>query len=644
MADLPQLPSPADYDYTGESGQAPADNKESVFEGILETLQQNNFVLNEVSESADIIEENTTHDESETERRNRRINEENTDKPGAFSKAIGGLGAGVKGVGGILNKANPFQEGGLGPKMSILLISGVLFAISKFGDKLVKPLAEVLEAFDSEGGILDKLKNTELFKGVVATFENIGADISERFETFSADIKKQFETIGTDIETAFADAKTSFTEMGETIKSMGDDIGKLLESVTLVGGYVKSAYDTIMAYINQFDTQGAGPRNEYADGKLDSFEFQNLKDDLTTKIFDFVGDLVTNTIKALGVVFGAGLLYQFAKGAAFRAGLGGSPSADGPKTRSSRGGIVRNLAKSLVVGTAAFSGSSVGSTRNTASLKPGQAINKAGSIYDTKTGRIVKTATSFTHLSKYPRLMTAAKRIPLLTPILTGVFAVDTMNDDTLSKDEKAIKLGGIIGGGLGAGGFGAIGGMLGSLFPVPGVGTIAGALGGSIGGYFFGEKVGEMLMSFLMGKDRDPIDIDSINTSSLGSMMNTSTGTVATVENLPIQIMSASSGEYPQANAVSQLQGNLMNRNTDLALAAYEADKAKKLSNTNLNPLPGGRGDAPISMPVLVDKGQVTNIQSNYGSTLGVDNGNRTSRLFTDSLLIDVRSAYAGQ
>ena len=130
--------------------------------------------------------------------------------------------------------------------------------------------------------------------------------------------------------------------------------------------------------------------------------------------------------------------------------------------------------------------------------------------------------------------MTAAKRIPLLTPILTGVFAVDTMNDDTLSKDEKAIKLGGIIGGGLGAGGFGAIGGMLGSLFPVPGVGTIAGALGGSIGGYFFGEKVGEMLMSFLMGKDRDPIDIDSINTSSLGSMMNTSTGTVATVENLP--------------------------------------------------------------------------------------------------------------
>mgnify|MGYP006970179061 CR=1 FL=1 len=104
--------------------------------------------------------------------------------------------------------------------------------------------------------------------------------------------------------------------------------------------------------------------------------------------------------------------------------------------------------------------------------------------------------------------------------------------------------------------------------------------------------------MCFLMGKDRDPIDIDSINTSSLGSMMNTSTGTVATVENLPIQIMSASSGEYPQANAVSQLQGSLMNRNTDLALAAYEADKAANLK-INTNPLPGGRGDAPLSCPL---------------------------------------------
>ena len=251
MADLP---NPAENALAVQDD----DGKDAVFEGILETLQSNNILLGE-------IDENTESDETASEKRERRVAGENTDPPpdkkGMFSSALGGLGAGIKGVGGVLNKANPFQEGGLGTKMSILLISGVLFAISKFGDKLIKPLAEVLEAFDSEGGVLEKLKNTELFKGIAATFEKIGADI-----------KKQFETIGTDIQTAFDDSTATFKQMGETIKTMGDDIGKLLESVTLVGGYVKSAYDTIMGYINQFDTKGGGPRNEFADGKLDSFE------------------------------------------------------------------------------------------------------------------------------------------------------------------------------------------------------------------------------------------------------------------------------------------------------------------------------------------------------------------------------------
>ena len=651
MADLPRLPSPADYEDVGVSGEeAPAGNKESIFVGILETLQQNNFVLNEVSESADIIEENTASDESQSERRNRRVEEENTDKPGMFSKAIGGLGAGVRGVGGILNKANPFQEGGLGPKMSILLISGVLFAISKFGDKLIKPLAAVLEAFDSEGGILDKLKNTELFKGVVETFEKIGADISERFETFSTDIKAKFETIGDDIETAFEEAKTTFTEMGETIKTMGGDIEKLLVSVTTVAGFVKGAYDSIMEYINSFDTQGAGPRNEYADGKLDALEMQNLKEDVIGKIKNLVTELVTSTVGgittsliaffALGGI-GYAIIKGIAMGTAARitAGLGGGSGGDGPPRRSSRGNLVKNLAKSLVVGTSAFS-SSVGATSKAASLKPGQAINKAGSIYDTKSGRIVKPASAFSHLSKYPRLMAAAKRIPLLTPLLTGALAVDTMTDDELSKEEKILAMGGILGGGLGAMGFGALGATLGTTFGPPG--TVIGSILGSLTGFVAGEKLGEVLAGFLLGKEREAIPLQS--SSTLGSMMNPDTGEVETVESLPIQIMSASTGEYPQANVVSQLQGNLMNRNTDLAIAAYEADKAKKLKSTS-TPLPGDRdtSNTPLSMPVVIDKGQVTNIQSNYGSRLNVDNGNSTSRLFGDSLLIDVRGSLAG-
>ena len=181
MADLPRVPPESDYSYqneagfdnSGKSGEARDDGKDAVFADILETLQENNSLLGEVEQNLEEIEENTESDETASERRKRRVKEENTDKKGMFSSALGGLGAGIKGVGGVLNKANPFQEGGLGTKMSILLISGVLFAISKFGDKLVKPLAAVLKMIDAEGGVLDKLKDTELFKSVVETFEKI---------------------------------------------------------------------------------------------------------------------------------------------------------------------------------------------------------------------------------------------------------------------------------------------------------------------------------------------------------------------------------------------------------------------------------------------------------------------------------------
>ena len=232
--DLPKLPSPADYNDVDQvpGTEASAENKESIFVGILETLQHNNFLLMNLSDSADVIEENTEDDESQTEKRDRRINQENTDKPGMFSKAIGGLGAGVKGVGGILNKANPFQEGGLGSKMSILLISGVLFAISKFGDKLVKPLAAVLEMFDGEGGVLEKIKNSEIFKGIVDTFE----------------------TMGEDIKTGFNVAIATFTKIKDAISGMGINLETLLEAVTTTVGFIQGAYDSVMEYINSFDT------------------------------------------------------------------------------------------------------------------------------------------------------------------------------------------------------------------------------------------------------------------------------------------------------------------------------------------------------------------------------------------------------
>ena len=253
MADLPQLPSP---------GEVNAE-KQGVFASILESLKAQTSLLFQ-------IDENTEDDESASEKRKRRVKEENTDKKGMFSSALGGLGAGIKGVGGVLNKANPFQEGGLGTKMSILLISGVLFAISKFGDKLVKPLADVLKMIDSEGGVLDKLKDTEMFKSAMETFEKVK----------------------------------------ERAKTIGEDVEKLLEGATAVGAFISAAYESIKTYVLKFDTN--------KDGKLDFDEAMaedGLFEDMKKKIIDSVGGYVAAVVGGmLAFHFGPALLGIVAQG------------------------------------------------------------------------------------------------------------------------------------------------------------------------------------------------------------------------------------------------------------------------------------------------------------------------------------------
>jgi len=251
MAALPQLPAVQE---TSDDA-----SKDAVFENILETLQSNNSLLDE-------IEDNTESDETASEKRKRRVKEENTDKKGMFSSALGGLGAGIKGVGGVLNKANPFQEGGLGTKMSILLISGVLFAISKFGDKLVKPLADVLKMIDSEGGILDKLKDTAFFKNAIVAFD----------------------------------------KFKERAKLIGEDIEKLLAAAVRVSTFITNAVNSINAYIMSFDTQKEG---EEGYGELDAAERAKLFEDVKNKIVDSVGGYVASVVGGMMAYhFGPALL------------------------------------------------------------------------------------------------------------------------------------------------------------------------------------------------------------------------------------------------------------------------------------------------------------------------------------------------
>ena len=220
------------------------DDKKGIFASILESLQNQTSLLFQ-------IDDNTEEGESATEKRNRRIKEENTDPKekgtGIFSK----IGSGIKATGGALQKMNPFS-GGIGTKMGILLLTGLLYAITQFGDKLIKPLASVLEMIDKEGGFLDKFKDTDFFKGAAATFERIKQRAME----------------------------------------IDEDIRKLLAGVTSVVNTIKKAYKAVEDYILQFDTDG--------DGSLDEAERELLYTDLKDKASTYIMDFFKGTMQSIG--------------------------------------------------------------------------------------------------------------------------------------------------------------------------------------------------------------------------------------------------------------------------------------------------------------------------------------------------------
>ena len=246
--------------------------------------------------------------------------------------------------------------------------------------------------------------------------------------------------------------------------------------------------------------------------------------------------------------------------------------------------------------------STIGGTSAAASAAQGTRVNSAGRLINSQTGRYVAQfggkSFSLLHLAKYPTALKLVQRLPFLAPIFGGIEALALFNDPNATHDDKIEGLGRIIGGVGGAAIFGKIGAALGALGAVPtgGLSILAGGLVGATGGYFAGEYMGGKLAQYILGEEPE-FPKFNFGDSNLGSTLNTSTGTV---ENLPIQIMSGTSGyetnagvndqyydgevpkmsmvpssndhrNFSQANAVSQLQGNLMNRNTDLALAAYE-------------------------------------------------------------------------
>ena len=89
-----------------------------------------------------------------------------------------------------------------------------------------------------------------------------------------------------------------------------------------------------------------------------------------------------------------------------------------------------------------------------------------------------------------------------------------------------------------------------------------------------------------------------------------------------------------PRQSLVSQLDGSLMNNNTDLAIAAYNADKNANISGAEITKLtstvnaPMAERAEVVSMPVVVDKSEIKTFNSNYSSSLGSNNNYSTVRV----------------
>lgn len=130
-------------------------------------------------------------------------------------------------------------------------------------------------------------------------------------------------------------------------------------------------------------------------------------------------------------------------------------------------------------------------------------------------------------LDKYPRLgalknLARVGPLALLFTALTAGDAYGIMNDNSLSKDQKAKMLGPMIFGALGATGMGLIGGSAGLMVGGPFGAGLGSLVLGSLG-FFGGEVAGAKLAEFLLGGDPklSPKEKKEFTQSALGKLMS---------------------------------------------------------------------------------------------------------------------------
>ena len=228
------------------------------------------------------------------ERRDELISGENTDAPPPIDPPAD---TDSKSFMDTLRGLNPFQDG-IGTKTTILLLTGALFAITQFGDKLIKPLASFLEWADGD------------------PTETIG-EYSEKFKKWWAGVKL-----------FWADLKLKFEEMKEQYEDLKEWWEPKWASVKSFLTLFKDMFTGIDEWMKSYDEDDSGV--------LEPDEMKKMMDDALTKIKENVMGLVHEVV--IGIVSAIGLLTigklalstvlsptvgaPLAAGAAARAGVG----------------------------------------------------------------------------------------------------------------------------------------------------------------------------------------------------------------------------------------------------------------------------------------------------------------------------------
>ena len=246
---------------------SPMDSLRAVFDDMrdtLESIKENTFQTVELLKTSVVGKSQQERDQDIIEGETDVEPPAKEQGPGLFAK-----------IGETLSNLNPFK-GGMGPLTTFLLAGAALTALNLFGEKLDKPLGELVKSI-KEGTIVEDLKATV-------------KDIKEKLEPKIAEIKLKFE-------------------------EFFDKTGTLFTGVSGIVTVVSDIIANIENYVDSFDTDGIEGLSKEEQTAL----WEDVRDQIGKAIWGLTGKLVTALTATLTFVTIAGVFSRLAPAAAITA-------------------------------------------------------------------------------------------------------------------------------------------------------------------------------------------------------------------------------------------------------------------------------------------------------------------------------------